>query len=267
MKEPDYIAINKDLWNNKTIVHIDSDFYDNKRFIKGQSSLKDIELNLLGDIKGKSILHLQCHFGQDSISLQRLGAKVTGIDFSDKAIKIAKELAIKTNTDTRFIKSDVYKLPQVLKEKFDLVFTSYGTIGWLPDMNQWAEVVSHFLKPKGKFVIVEFHPVVWIFDDDFTDIKYNYFNKEAIKEIESDTYADNKSIVKSKSITWNHSISEVITSLLAKDLQLEVFKEYDFSPYNCFNQTEKITENKFRIKHLSNKIPMVYALVLTKKIT
>lgn len=106
-------------------------------------------MELLGGVKDKSILHLQCHFGQDSISLSRMGAKVTGIDFSDKAVEAARDLAVKAGTDNRFIWSDIYRLPEVLDQKFDYVFTSYGTIGWLPDLNKWAEIISYFLNRRG----------------------------------------------------------------------------------------------------------------------
>ena len=264
-KKINYIKINKKSWNNKTEIHIDSDFYDNENFIKGQSSLNDIELALLGDIQGKSILHLQCHFGQDTISLQQMGAKVTGVDFSDKAIDKARELAIKTNTSTVFICCDIYELPKYLDKKFDLIFTSYGTIGWLPDLNKWAEIVTLFLKPKGKFVFVEFHPVVWMFDDDFNKIEYNYFNTGPIVETYEGTYAKKNASIKQEYVMWNHSISEVVTSLLVNGLEINALSEYDYSPYNCFNKTVKIHPKKYRIKHLDNTIPMVYSVVATKK--
>ncbi len=172
----DYLAINKNTWNTKTPVHLNSEFYGLEEFIKGKTSLKQIELDLLGEVKGKKILHLQCHFGQDTLSLARMGAEVTGVDFSDTAIKEANLLTQKINQSARFICCDVYSLPEHLDEEFDLVYTSYGTIGWLPDLNKWAQIIHRFLKPGGKFVFVEFHPVVWMFDDNFKEIKYNYFN-------------------------------------------------------------------------------------------
>ena len=124
----DYIKINKQTWNNKTEVHIASDFYDNKSFLEGKSTLNSIELDLLGDLKDKKILHLQCHFGQDSLSLARMGAKVTGVDLSDKAIEKATEFNQLLHLDVKFICCDIYDLPTYLNEKFDIVFTSYGII-------------------------------------------------------------------------------------------------------------------------------------------
>ena len=181
-----YIKKNKTLWNKRTDYHFNSEFYDVDNFINGKSSLNDIELDLLGDIKNKTILHLQCHFGQDTLSLARLGAIVTGVDLSDNAINKAKELAVKLNSNARFICCDVYDLPEHLKEKFDIVFTSYGTIGWLPDLNKWARLIADFLKPGGTFILVEFHPFLWIFDNDFNNVEYSYFKSEPIVELEKE---------------------------------------------------------------------------------
>ncbi|GLB52443.1 type 12 methyltransferase [Neptunitalea chrysea] len=262
--EEDYINVNRTTWNRKTDFHLASEFYDVAEFIKGKCSLNDIELNLLGDLKGKTILHLQCHFGQDTISLSRLGAKATGVDLSDKAIDAAKELADKTNTDTQFICCNIYDLPKHLNQQFDMVFTSYGTIGWLPDLDQWAKLISTYLKPGGQFVFAEFHPVVWMFDYDFKGVAYNYFKSDTIIETESGTYADTEANITTQTITWNHAMSEVITSLINNGLQLNILEEFDYSPYNCFNHTVEVSPGKFRIQHLEDKIPMVYALKATK---
>ncbi|SIT97553.1 Methyltransferase domain-containing protein [Epilithonimonas bovis DSM 19482] len=265
-KAKNYLEINRNSWNKKTEVHINSEFYNQDSFLKGQSFLNNIELELLGDVSGKKILHLQCHFGQDSISLSRLGADVTGVDLSDKSIETARQIAEQTQQTTQFICSDVYDLSNHLDEKFDIVFTSYGTISWLPDLDRWAKIISDFLKPGGKLVFVEFHPVVWMFDDNFEKIGYNYFNTEPIIESENGTYADKSADISQENITWNHSLSEVFTSLLNNGLEILSFNEIDYSPYNCFSNTVEFEPGKFRIKHFENKIPMVYSLVAKKKI-
>jgi ubiquinone/menaquinone biosynthesis C-methylase UbiE len=236
-----------------------------KGFLNGNTSLNEIELNLIGDVKGKRILHLQCHFGQDTISLQKLGASVVGIDLSDKAIETAKEIATQLNNDSTFICCNIYDLPNYLNEEFDIVYTSYGTISWLPDMDKWAKIISQFLKPNGKFIFVEFHPVVWMFDDAFEKVGYDYFNSGDIIETENGTYADKSAPITQTSVNWNHSISEVVTALLKNGLILNALEEYDYSPYNCFANTIEIEPKKYRIKHIGKKIPMVYALVATKK--
>lgn len=261
----DYIKLNKETWNNKTPFHINSAFYDVEGFLKGKTSLQEPELALLGDINGKKILHLQCHFGQDTISLNRMGATVTGVDLADKAIDFAKDLAIKANVEAEFICCNIYDLPTVLTEKYDIVFTSYGTIGWLPDLDKWAAVINHFLKPKGRFVMVDFHPVVWMFDDKFREVAYNYFNTGEIIETFSGTYADREAPIKNTSVNWNHSLAEIVGSLLKNNLQLTHFDEINYSPYNCFLETEKLGEDKYIIKHLKEKIPMLYAIDAYKK--
>ena len=260
-----YLNINKHSWNNRVDAHFKSEFYDVQGFIQGKSSLNEIELRLLGDIKGKSILHLQCHFGQDTISLARLGATTTGVDLSDKAIMQANELAQQTNAAANFICCDIYDLPNHLNQQFDIVFTSYGTIGWLPDLNKWAAVIQQFLNPGGQFVFVEFHPVVWMYDDDFSKVGYNYFNTGPIVENESGTYADRDAAIQQDYIMWNHGLAEVFTALLQNDLTITTFQEFDYSPYNCFKHTIEIAPGKFQIQHLGNNIPMVYALVANKK--
>jgi SAM-dependent methyltransferase len=267
MENPDYKAINKQTWNTKTEVHIASDFYDVESFLMGKSTLNSIELELLGDVKNKKILHLQCHFGQDSMSLSRLGAKVTGVDFSDIAIKRAQEFATQLNLDTTFICCDIYETLDFINEEFDIVFTSYGTIGWLPDLEKWANVISNCLKPNGKFIMADFHPVVWMYDNNFKDVFYSYFNVEPIIEDESGTYADRYAALEAKTIGWNHSISEILNSLINSGLEINCFNEYDYSPYNCFNETEEFEPNKFRVKNFKNKIPMVYSILSTKKET
>lgn len=261
----EYIKLNKTTWNDKVDVHIASDFYENENFLKGKSTLQSIELELLGDISNKKILHLQCHFGQDTISFSRLGAKATGVDLSDKAIERAKEFNAQLGLDATFICCDVYETPNYLDEKFDIVFTSYGTIGWLPDLDKWAKIVSHFLKPNGKFIMADFHPVVWMYDNDFKEVFYNYFNVEPIYENETGTYADKDAAIVNKTISWNHPISEILNALINSGLELNQFNEYNYSPYNCFNKTEEFETGKFRIKNFGSKIPMVYSILATKK--
>lgn len=259
-----YLDHNRALWNEKTQYHIDSEFYNQEAFLKGASSLKSIELDLLGDVAGSTVLHLQCHFGQDTLSLARMGASVTGADLSDKAIEKATALAAELQLDVRFVCSDVYRLPDALDERFDTVFTTYGVLGWLPDMREWARIAAYFLKPGGRLVLVEFHPAVWMFDNGFTHIAYSYFNKEVIVEHESGTYADRSAPVQLPSVNWNHALSDVLQALIDAGLRIEVFREYDWSPYNCFPNTVETAPGMFHIVGMEGKLPMVYALRAVK---
>lgn len=260
----EYISINKALWDAKTIVHKDSEFYDLPSFKAGKNTLNSIEMGLLGDVAQKSVLHLQCHFGQDTMSFSRLGAVATGIDLSSNAIELAKALSTELQLNTQFIETDVYSVPEKVVGEFDLVFSSYGTIGWLPDLNKWANVIASKLKHGGEFVFAEFHPVVWMFDYDFKFIEYSYFNVTPIIEMTEGTYAEKSAPLKNNSVSWNHPLADVLTALINAGLQITHFKEFDFSPYNCFNGMVEIEPGKFQVKGLEGKFPLVYALKATK---
>ena len=282
-----WFEANKELWNHRTAVHKDSAFYDLQGFKEGKNVLTPIELNEVGEVKGKNMLHLQCHFGMDSLNWARLGADVTGIDLSDVAIDEARKLNDELGLNVKFICCNVYdlhpdnaessKAPSVgggLGEAaFDIVFTSYGTIGWLPDLDKWAEIISYYLKPGGLFYIAEFHPVVWMFDEEFTHVKYYYDNMEVIVTENEGTYTDRNANIKGKEYGWNHSISEVINALIKNGLQIRLFNEHMYSPYPCFRntvETEKarpddpVGRGKWQIKGMEGKIPMLYSLKATK---
>lgn len=262
--EQQYFEANRALWNEKTKHHTVSVFYDMDAFIAGKSSLLEPELELLGDVTGKSILHLQCHFGQDSLSLARMGANVTGSDIAEDAVAFAIDLAEKMKATAKFVTADTYSVPDVLHEQFDIVYTTYGVIGWLPDMQRWADVVSKMLKPGGKLVFVEFHPAVWMFDNDFTHVQYSYFNNGPIIETLKGTYADREAPIEMQEIGWNHTLSDVMQGLINAGLNVEVFKEYDYSVYDCFSNTTPIGNGRWQIKGMEGKLPMMYAIRAVK---
>lgn len=258
---PDYAATNAALWDARTKHHIGSRFYDVPAFLEGAQSLKEPELDLLGDVCDKSVLHLQCHFGQDTLSLARMGARVTGLDISGEAIREARLLTERLEQDARFVQSDVYGALAALDgERFDMVFTTYGTIGWLPDVRRWARVVADCLKPGGAFVFAEFHPVVWMWDAEFSRVQYSYFNHEAIVGTETGTYGDRDAEIMLPSVSWNHPLGDVLDALLCAGLRIETLRELDWSPYDCFLNTVEVEEGKFQIKGMEGKLPMVYAL-------
>ncbi len=154
LSESRFFKDNMNCWNDRVPVHIKSDFYGLTEFINGNSALTEIEQVFLGNVSGLRILHLQCHFGMDTLSMSRMGANCVGIDFSAHAIMEAKKLNQRIQQNAEFIECNVYDVPDLKLEKFDKVFTTYGTIGWLPDLDKWAKIISHFLKPNGKFVFV-----------------------------------------------------------------------------------------------------------------
>ena len=259
-----YLALNRDHWNQRTAAHLGSKFYDVAGWLAGAESLREIELALLpDDLTGLRLLHLQCHFGQDTLSLARRGAEVTGVDLSDAAIDAARDLADRAGLTARFLNCDVYGLPEVLDETFDLVFTTYGTIGWLPDIDRWAGIVARYLRPGGRLVFAEFHPVAWLWNDERTKIIYPYFSREPIVETTTGSYTDGSEAVGGTQVSWDHPVSTVITALLNAGLRLDHFAEYDFSPYDCFPNMEPAGDKRWVFRDMPGLLPLTYSLVAT----
>lgn len=264
MQHTDYFEANRAAWNKRTAVHVQSKFYDVETWKTHKNSLISIEKDALGDISGKSLLHLQCHFGQDTLSLAHMGAQVTGVDISEAAIEAAQKLSAETGIPGRFVCCNVLDTRAHVQEEFDIVFTSYGTIGWLPDLKPWAKVVAESLRPGGRFMIVDFHPVLWMMDDDFTRLQYPYLNKEVIETDKVGTYTDGGEDMHIHDFSWNHGLSEIITPLLAEGLQLTQLQEFTYSPYPCFANANKGTDGNYRINGLEDVIPMVYLIEMRK---
>jgi SAM-dependent methyltransferase len=255
---------NRETWNKKVAIHAASDFYDLGNFKKGKSSLTPFETLALGDVKGKNLLHLQCHFGQDTLSFQRMGARCTGIDISDEAVKLARGLNKELKLDAKFVCCNVLDVSQFIAEKFDIVFTSYGTIGWLPDLKPWAKMISERLKLGGVFYMVEFHPIAWMYDYTVTPstLTYGYQQKEVIYEEYEGTYANENSKMTSKEYAWNHGLGEVITSLCEAGLDIVYLKEHETSPYDIF---PGLTKNKDDLFELNGGLhPLIFEIKAIK---
>lgn len=260
----EYFNTNRKLWDAKVEYHEASNMYDIEGFLKGRNMLNDIELEALGDVKGKKMLHLQCHFGQDSMCWARMGAQVTGVDLSPKSLALARKLNSQLGLDVQFVESNVLELKDHLEGQFDIVFTSYGTYGWLPDLEQWASVIHHFLKPGGIFYIADFHPVLYLYDFPTKSLQYNYFNNgKPYEEISEGTYADIDAPIRQKEYFWNHSLSEVINPFLGLGMQILEFKEYPYSPYDCFENMTAIEKGKYAFE-AGISLPHIFSLKIKK---
>ncbi len=261
----EYYDNNKALWNAKVPIHLDAELYNMEAFMAGESSLDKATLKHLGDVSGKKVLHLQCHFGQDTLSLARMGAKATGLDISDVAVDKARELNDTLGLDARFVCCNIFDAKDHIDEKFDIVFASFGTIIWLPELDAWADIVQHFLKPGGRFVFLDFHPVMDMLNWDTCAFEYHYFNKqEPYMEITQGTYADANADIKMKEYFWNHSLMEVIQALQKANLKMETMKEYDYSPYDIFGEMIKRSDREYTMKRMPVAFPYFYALVYSK---
>ena len=256
-----YFETNKETWNAKVALHAKSEMYDLEGFKNGKSSLNSYELVAMGDVSNKSLLHLQCHFGQDTLSWSRMGAECVGVDISEEGIKLARSLADELNIDADFVCCNVLDTSKYIKEQFDIVFTSYGVIGWLPDLKPWGKMIAERLKPGGTFFMAEFHPIVWMYDyvDDKQEMKYGYMQDEVIYEEYEGTYADESAKIKSREYGWNHGLSEVINALTEAGMVIDFLNEYNESPYNVLPNLNITKSGMYALK-----TPM-YPLIFTIK--
>lgn len=266
----EYLEANRARWDELVGIHVPSAFYDVDGFKAGRISLSPIEREELGDVAGRSLLHLQCHFGLDTLSWARLGARVTGVDFSPVAVEAARGLAAELGIDARFLCSDVYGLPQVLDERFDVVFTSWGVICWLPDLDRWARVASHFMAPGGTFYMAEFHPFACVFDTESESLlfRYQYFNsgEPEIFEEGRGSYADPTAELENKvTYSWSHSMGEVVNALIAAGLSIDFLHEFAFSPewYRPF--LELGDDGLYRMKEDHGCLPLAFSIKATKR--
>jgi SAM-dependent methyltransferase len=261
---------NRRHWDEIVPIHLSSEFYDVAGFKAGRTSLKSVELEELGDVRGKSLLHLQCHFGMDTLSWAREGATVTGVDFSEQAVETARALSSETGIGARFLVSDIYALPENLQGQFDIVFTSYGVKAWLPDIKRWAQVAAHFVRPGGTFYIVEFHPFAGVFDDapDVTDLRvhYPYFHSgEPLRFDGGDTYAAASAAVQHPTTyEWPHTLGDIVTALIDAGLRIEFLHEFPFMTYQHQPFTEVVADGKVRLKYHDGCVPLLFSIMATK---
>ena len=258
-----YLQANRELWDGWASFHPQTEFYNMEAFRNGASSLMKPELEALQPVEGKTLLHLQCHFGQDTLSWARLGARATGVDFSGTAVATAQRLAESLGLSTRFVQSDVLELD--LKEAFDIVFTSYGVLTWLPDLDSWGEVVARHLKPGGVFFIAEFHPALMMLDFDTGKHEYPYFGSEmpSFAEEVVGSYADHEEGKSRMEYTWSYSLSSVFNALLKQGLSIEAFDEYPYSPFNCFPNMRQRDDGAFECASMAGA-PHLFTLKARK---
>jgi SAM-dependent methyltransferase len=233
-----------------TPVHVVSKMYNVDRFLAGRNTIPGFMLEEVGDVRGNSLLHLQCHFGMDTLSWARLGAKVTGVDFSQAAVKEARKLARQTGQKAQFIQADVLEPgDRIPSASFDIVFTSHGVICWLGDLTRWGRTVARSLKPGGVFHLFDYHPFVQSLASDAAISRtgalrfgYSYFNPVAPDaETIGKDYADPSFSSDELNYTWGHSIGEIFGALTSAGLTVTSVKEY---PYTTFAKLEGMVKGK-----------------------
>ena len=262
MKE--YLDINRKLWDHWADLHPRSDFYDAEAFRNNPMTLHEIEMGLLPELAGKKVLHMQCHFGQDTLSLKTLGAaEVWGLDFSPVALREAAALAQDLDMEANWGLANATEIQKALLGQFDLVFASYGVLGWHPDIKPWMDAAFSYLKPGGELIMADFHPVLWILDEHFEHIAYPYFNTGVIEEEHEGSYASPEA-KRMKNQTWNHPISDIVLPIVEHpERDLVYFGETNWSPYALFESTSP-SPGRYQIKGREGLFPLVYSLKARK---
>lgn len=254
-------------WDEVTPIHIEA--YEEVTILKaGGIALDEIELREIGDVTDKTLLHLQCHIGTDTLSWARQGAIATGVDFSAASIAAARQLARETGLAATFIESGVYELPNILEEQFDIVYTSRGVLCWLRDLDAWARIIAQFLKPGGLFYIMESHPMWNSFEEmESGELKllYSYFHTGEPMYWEADgDYADATYTHETASYEWTWSLSDILNALLKAGLRLEAFNEYDRLFFKWFASMESCVERWYHLPQYAGKLPWIFTLTARK---
>ena len=266
-----WLEANRDVWNAWTGIHERSAFYDLDGFKRGGVRLRDYEIAEIGPVEGKDLLHVQCHFGIDTLSWARLGARVTGVDFSERGVELARSVAAEIGVEARFVVSDVYDLPANLEGDFDIVYTSRGVLGWLPDIRAWAKVVADFVRPGGIFYISEVHPVVQALETEAVAPgelrpQFPYWaHAEPLAFEVHGSYADRAADVHDMTeYGWNHSLGEIVTALADAGLRIDSLREYPFAEWPMALLVES-PDGKFRLPgKLDGTLPLFFSLKASK---
>lgn len=253
---------NRRMWEELVPVNAKSALYNLEGFKHGENKLNPLELSEVGAVRGKSLLHLQCHFGMDTLSWARLGAEVTGIDYSEEGIKLARSLSSELDIPARFINCNLYDLPAHLEGQFDIVYTSYGVLCWLNDIPRWAKIAASYVKPGGFFYIAEFHPFAMVFDDeaDLLRYRYPYFEKQALEFEVKGSYADRDAeITAERDFEWQHTMGEIICALIDAGLRIEFLHEHAFSVYEQLPCLKPDGHGYWRFPNGEEPIPLMFS--------
>jgi SAM-dependent methyltransferase len=267
----DHRTINRACWDERAPAHAASPDYAFARFAEDPSHLSNVvqfDLRRLGNVRGLDGVHLQCHIGTDTVSLARLGAHMTGLDFSQPALAEARRLAASANVEVTFVLADLYDAPKVLGEgRFDLVFTGVGALNWLPDIRRWAQVVAHLLRPGGRLFLREGHPVLWALADPRPDgllaLEYPYFEQaEPTVWDEGGTYVQTDQVFTTTvAHEWNHGLGEIVTAVLDAGMKLTMLVEHDSVPWEALpGQMEDLGGGEWRLSDRPGRLPHTYTL-------
>lgn len=267
----DWRDTNRKRWDERVPIHLAGDFYDLDAFRAGEDTLRDFELAEVGDVRGKSLLHLQCHIGLDTLSWARHGAaRVVGLDFSEPAVEAARDLAAElglTAERATFVAADVYDAAQAVPDSsYDIVYTGVGALGWLPDVGRWAETAASLVAPGGFLYLAEFHPLTDILDDATgTRVEHDYFARDAWVDDRPGGYADDGTpTVHNRSVEWQHPLGDVVSALAAAGLRVDFLRERDTTLFARFGTLER-REGVYRFPVDRPRVPLMYSLKASRQ--
>jgi len=260
------LEANRANWNERVGIHTRSQFYDVEGWLRDAPGPRSEESDALGDVDGKTLVHLQCHFGMDTLRWVRAGAVVTGVDFSPQAIDEAVALSKRAGLADRstFVCANVYDAPRALaNQRFDVVYVSLGALCWLPSVAEWAAVVADLLNPGGQFYVHDVHPFAGCFDDEGERIIYGYFEDVDHPFVYDGeyTYSDGDKLSSTRTYEWNHSIGEIVTALIERGLVLDVLTEHDWTAWQQFPWLEKDPSGRYVVPHDRPRVPLSFTLV------
>ena len=256
---------NRRLWDERVAHHVASRFYDTDGFLAGTNDpLRPFEDDELGPVDGLDLVHLQCHFGLDTLAWARRGAHVTGLDFSGEAVAAARRIAAQAGLDADFVEADVYDAPAALGGRtFDVVYTGFGALIWLPDLAAWADVVRALLRPGGRLYLAEFHPITWVFGDEDRTVELGYFDRGPHHWHEEGTYTDVRTgavFEQTESVEWQHPLEDVLTAVLGAGLVLESFHEHEFTLYPRWPDMVSGPGGRHQLPDGEPSLPLIYSL-------
>jgi 2-polyprenyl-3-methyl-5-hydroxy-6-metoxy-1,4-benzoquinol methylase len=263
----DPIEINRLNWDERAVIHArdTTGDYMLDRFRAGEDALHEIEATELGDIAGKRVLHLQCHIGRDTLCLARRGAHVTGLDFSDEALRVARDLAAETGLSATFVQGRVDDAPRLTPGPFDLVFTTWGTICWLPDMIAWARAISTVLAPGGELYFADAHPGFAIMEEKDGALVATYDIETPIdRPLEfttATTYTGDPTVmIHQSSCEWIHSLSSILGALIESGLTIERFREHELLPWRGLPLLVPASDRMWRLPDGHPRFPLSFSL-------